>query len=251
MKRLIIVSTLLTLLFTGCIFDGDNDEKYPEVNEFPLETGNTWVYRLSYDYHDSLGNHPDISMEVAVTWEITDHDSLNEHDAYEMEITHHYLSGDNKGKIESTRNWYEQRDGRLGSVASEGSLYMHHGQLFKMADTSDLYPWFVTIAEFPLSIGKTWTVGWETEISTLKTVMDRESVAVPAGNFPAYRVISQVTYNDIWGWYQNQQWFSSVGIVKMSVNEYINELGTSYGGANEKQVCTIQTTMELVEYHLK
>lgn len=257
MKKLIAVSTLLAWLLSGCVFDNDKDEKFPEVSEFPLEIGNTWVYRLSYDYHDSLGNSPDISMEVEVTWEITDHDSVFWHDAYEMEVTHNYLSGTYKGKIETAKYWYEQKDGSLGSVANEGHLYMLYGQLFKMTDRSDLYPWFVTIAVYPLSIGETWDFSVESDILSEKTVVDREYVTVPAGIFPAYYILRKLASDDIHSgsgefWKYYRQWFSTVGLVKMSVTEYVNELEFVEGEHIEhKAVFTINTTMELVEYNLK
>ena len=222
-------------------------------NGFPLAVGNRWEYRATSTWNPD--NREDLSRYTTltdVTWEITAREIVLGQEAYCFEITHRFLAGPDSGAVRTARTWFAMDGDTLRSVASinTGGLEPLMAQLHKpVVQEDEPDSWDIISLIFPLYAGQSWDFGTGFFEKDIKVVEAEEMVSVPAGEFETFRVVRIVEAEGVN--VRTEQWFSTVGVVKMRDQEILEQDRLGEGGeALEKFTNRGTAAMELARFHL-
>lgn len=200
---------------------------------FPLVVGNRWEYHViaTQQFSDPASSQ-NASWESKVTWEIMAREIVLNQNTFRFQTTHQILSGPDSGTIATVETWFTMRGDTLQAVASRGYTDANPvtTQLFKpvVQEEEDPYEWHYISLVFPLSKGKSWNtensniVGNESGLTDVKVVEAQEVVSVPAGVFETFKVIQELKWKTQ-SILTTEQWFSSIGMVKMRSIERIDD----------------------------
>ena len=260
------IGTVLFAFISGCAEDNSTGLEDLVYDAFPLTIGNRWEYHVYAEENNIFANNDTTSKlwEVQAIWKVKSIDRVFGIDAFRVETTHHFLSGPDSGKTAILYGWFTVIGDTLITIASQVSGMMPNpieAQLHKITINSEQdepEDWEVNVLVSPLEVGKAWPFTRFDLYFGTKMVEALEEVDVPAGNFQAYRIVRNY-YNsgsDRIVSYQSLQWFSSVGIVRMTSEsnvEYIED----YRDVDDNiifekgSIKTTNTIMELIEYQIE
>ena len=185
---------------------------------FPLAVGNIWKYQATYleNTTDTLAVQHLAVQHFSVEWEVEAQEEVFGVTAFRIKTTHS-ISGDYipESGVYTSLTWIAGTPDTLKAVASQGVPPFSEGQLSKPATltlANDLHPWQFYILVFPLVPGKSWSVFDNSDFGR-KTVIEKETISVPAGSFETYSVkyalegSPEMTY---------VVWYGEVGIIKIA-----------------------------------
>ena len=245
------------LCIGGCSEDTPTGPEKLNEAGFPLSVGNRWTYRAAAERTVSGMYELSLNWEVEVVWEIKAKEPVLGLEAFRMETVHHVLSGPEIGSRAVGETWFAVKGDTLCAVASRGTagFFPASAQLHKnIAPYVQNAPsaWDVTVLILPLKIGKVWDYGASLFASDRKVVETQEKVTVPAGRFDAFRVVRVVDDPD--AELRTEQWFTSVGLVKMReesvfIQDWYDETGDLI---EEDAIVEFQSmTMELESHRIR
>jgi hypothetical protein len=255
MKRIRLASILFfamqTLLHPGAL----SAQTLAELNQdkFPLAVGNRWEYRATTSWNlDNPETFPGYTSETEVVWEITARETVLGQEAYRFEITHRFLAGPDSGAVRTGQTWFAMSGDTLRSVAAinTGGFEPGTAQLFKpVVQEEEPFPWNIISLIFPLSVGQSWDFGAGFFENDTKVVETEERVLVPAGEFETFKVVRLVEFENSTDHIRTEQWFASVGLVKMKDEQILTttvEPGDDPSEGNHR----VLAEMELHSFHL-
>lgn len=230
---------LLTVFHLGCSDERPTGPALLNEDRFPLAIGNQWVYQAETELRIDGQVIP--TSRLKATWEITGREVVLGTEAYQMEVTHLFVSGPDSGRSATAKRWYTMKDDTLRAVAFQGRGLDQVAQLHKpvVLGRDEITAWHFNILVFPLEIGDQWDTGnilvSDVLESDQKQVNQIEDVSVPAGQYKAFKITRNAQTPS--GQLISNQWFSSVGLIKMDyvfesvinrTDERGNETGQSY-----------------------
>ena len=238
-------------------------EKNPTSNQnnlldirFPLNVGNKWIYHVTVEQEDSVSITGMKINELEVTCEITEQQRVYNTDSYRIDSVHRVISGPDSGQVETTQEWYAVKEDTLWAVANDGTspwlTVLHKYSMFE--NTNEISYWGVNVLVYPLEIGKEWEFSRVGDIGH-KKVENFETINVPEGKIKAFKIVRElewvptsVSIDIVKGsYFIFNQWFSSIGLAKMTHESYDYSIRDEWG--NGKKI--FSETMELVSYNIK
>lgn len=254
-------NTSIKVVFTvSSKFPQKDTDKLNEAG-FPLAVGNHWVYYAETEEKSISSDTTVTRWDSDVIWEIKAKEQVLGVDTFRMETTQYFLSGPDSSKSVTMLTWFAVEGDTLRAIASGPQVGLNpvSVQLHKISGSYQDEPneWPVNVLIFPLEVGKEWTFFRpDPTILGKKVVETIDNVSVPAGNFEAFRVIRKVDYNDPIN--DNSsfcivQWFTSVGIVKMTDNfENERKHYDENGNLIDENITKVigKSTMMLVSYQI-
>lgn len=251
----IILPVVALLAFGVASGPGLEAQALDELNEngFPLEVGNRWDYRVGTDLNVI---EPTLAWPTEAVLEILAREEVLGLQAFHFRTTHRFLVGPDSHQTATGDTWFSMQDDTLWGIASDmiGALDPVSAQLLKPVAQGEPDPWRIRTLVFPLAVGRSWNFGsilpeLVENLTDRKVVEARETVAVPAGEFEAFRVVRLVGSPALN--IRTEQWFAAIGLVKMreeltSVEERVDERGELMG----ESVVHSTAVMELQRYRL-
>ena len=210
---------------------------------FPLAAGNIWKYQATFiENTDTLG-----SAHFNVEWEVEAQEEVFDVEAFRMRTTQP-IDGRFTPKADgyTSRTWLVSTPDTLKGVASQGALPFSEGQLSKpttLTFSDDLNPWQYNILVFPLVPGNSWSAD-NSGLGT-KTVIEKETISVPAGSFETYKVEYASANLPESTSFNLLIWYGAVGVVKVA---YI--ISSSPPASIGEQIYHSVRIYELVSYRL-